>query len=70
MRPAREIFMHDLKVVFVIEFVGRKDAELVARFEKGNRDHQVLAKVESMRLREGKIISHVQVLHRKRANSR
>ncbi|MBB3979758.1 hypothetical protein GGQ64_005003 [Rhizobium azooxidifex] len=62
--------MHDLKIVFVIEFVGRKDAEFVAGFEQGDRDHQVIAEVEGVRLGEGKIVCHVQVLHRKRANSR
>lgn len=70
MKPAGEIFMHDLKIVFVIEFVGRKDAEFVAGFEQGDRDHQVIAEVEGVRLGEGKIVCHVQVLHRKRANSR
>ncbi len=35
MRPAREVFVHDLKIVFVIEFVGRKDAEFVAGLETG-----------------------------------
>lgn len=70
MRPAREIFVHDLKIVFVIEFVGRKDAEFVAGFEQGDRDHKVVAEVESVGLSEGKIVCHVQVLHRKRANSR
>ena len=29
MRPAGEILMHDLKIVFVIEFVGRKDAVIL-----------------------------------------
>lgn len=70
MRPAREIFMHDLKIVFVIEVVGGQDAELIAGFEQGDRGHQVVAEVESVRLGEGKIVCHVQVLHRKRANSR
>ncbi|WP_245435121.1 hypothetical protein [Rhizobium anhuiense] len=62
--------MHDLEIVFVIEFVGRKDAEFVSGFEKGDGDHQVVAEVEGMRLSEGKIVRHVRVLHRKRANSR
>ena len=29
MGPAWNIFMHDLKIVFVIEFVGRKDAVIL-----------------------------------------
>lgn len=70
MRPAREIFVHDLQIVFVIEFVGRKNAEFVAGFEQGDRDHQVVAEVEGVRLGERKIVCHVEVLHRQRANSR
>ena len=70
MRPAREVFVHDLKIVFVIDFVGRKDAEFAARFEQGDRDHQIVAEVEGVRLGERKIVCHVRVLHRKRANSR
>jgi hypothetical protein len=60
--------MHDLKIVFVVEFVGRKDAEFFAGFEQGDRDHQVVAEVEGVRLGEGKIVCHVLVLHRKRAD--
>lgn len=70
MRPAGEIFVHDLQIVFVIEFVGRKDAEFVAGFEQSDGDHQVIAEVEGVRLGEGKIVCHFKVLHRKRANSR
>ena len=62
--------MDDLEIVFVIEFVGRKDAEFVARLEESDGDHQIVAEVEGVRLSEGKIVCHVQVLHRKRANSR
>ncbi len=62
--------MHDLKIVIVIEFVGREDAELVAGSEKGDGHHQIIAKVEGVRLGEGKIVRHVEMLHRKRANSR
>ncbi|WP_170253544.1 hypothetical protein [Ciceribacter naphthalenivorans] len=58
--------MHDLKIVFV----GRKDAEFVSGFEQGDRDHQVVAEVKGVRLSEGKIVCHVQVLHRKRVDSR
>ena len=70
MRPAGEVFMHDLKIVMVIEFVGGKDAEFVSGFEQGDRDHQVVTEVKGVRLSEGKIVCHVQVLHRQRANSR
>ena len=70
MRPAGKIFVDDLQIVFVIEFVGRKDPEFVAGLEESDGDHQVVAEVESVRLGEGKIVCHVEVLHRKRANSR
>ncbi|MGZ2459645.1 hypothetical protein ACVINH_004732 [Rhizobium anhuiense] len=30
MRPTRNIFMHDLQIVFAIEFVARQNAEIVA----------------------------------------
>ncbi len=70
MRPAREVFVNDLKIVFVIEFVGRKDAEFVAGFEQGDGNHQIVAEVESVRLGEREIVCHLEVLHRKRANSR
>lgn len=62
--------MHDLKIVFVIEFVGRKDAEFTARFEQGDGNHRIVAEVEGVRLSEGKIMCHVRKLHRMRANSR
>ena len=70
MRPTREVFVHDLKIVFVIELVGREDAEFVAGSEQGDWDHQVVAEVEGVRLGERKIVCHLEVLHRKRANSR
>ncbi|HHV68976.1 MAG TPA: hypothetical protein GXX48_15195 [Ochrobactrum intermedium] len=62
--------MHDLKIVFIIEFVGRKDAEFVAGSEQSDWDHQVVAEVEGVRLGERKIVCHLEVLHRKRAKSR
>ncbi|WP_312223748.1 hypothetical protein [Rhizobium rhizoryzae] len=62
--------MHDLKIVFVIEFVGRKDAEFVAGSEQSDWNHQVVAEVEGVRLGEREIVCHREVLHRKRANSR
>ena len=70
MRPAREILVNDLQIVFSIEFVGRKDAEFASGFEECDRHHQVVAEVEGVGLGEGKIVCHVRVLHRKRANSR
>ncbi|WP_179874238.1 hypothetical protein [Rhizobium sp. L43] len=62
--------MDDLKIVFVIEFVGRKNAEFVAGLEESDGDHQIVAEVEGVGPCEGKIVCHVEVLHRKRANSR
>ena len=70
MRPPGKIFEDDLQVVFIIEFVGRQDAEFVSRLEECDRDHQVPAKLEGVGLSEGKIVCHLGVLHRKRANSR
>lgn len=70
MRPAREILVHDLQIVFVIEFVGRKDAEFVPGSEQSDGDHQVIAEVESVQLGEREIVCHGEKLHRKRANSR
>ncbi|QTG17118.1 hypothetical protein G6M86_27885 (plasmid) [Agrobacterium tumefaciens] len=55
MRPARNIFMHDLQIVFVIEFVARENAELVAGPEKCDRDHEGTGKLEGVVLGEGKI---------------
>jgi hypothetical protein len=46
------------------------DAEIASGFKEGYGNHQIVAKVERMRLSEGKIVRHFRVLHRKRANSR
>jgi hypothetical protein len=70
MRPAGKILVDDLQIVYVIEFVGRKDAEFVAGLEESDGDHQIVAEVKCVRLGERKIVCHVRVLHRKRANSR
>jgi hypothetical protein len=59
MRSAREIFVDDLKIVFVIEFGGRKDAEFVSGLEEGDRDHEVAAKLEGVGLGERKIVRHI-----------
>jgi hypothetical protein len=68
MRPAREIFVHDLKIVFVIEFVGRKDAEFVAGFEQSNRNHEDAGKRKCVALGECKILCHVRNLRPERAD--
>lgn len=68
-RPGEE-FVHDLQIVFVIEFVGRKDAEFASGFEEGDRNHQIVAEVEGMGLGEGKIVRHRRGFIRERANSR
>lgn len=59
MRSAREIFVDDLKIVFVIEFGGRKDAEFVSGLEESDRNHEVAAKLEGVGLCEGKIVRHI-----------
>ena len=68
MRPAGEIFMHDLKIVFVIEFVGRKDAEFVAGFEQGDGNHENAGKRKCVALGECKILCHVRNLRPERAD--
>lgn len=60
--------MHDLKIVFVIEFVGRKDAEFVARLEQGDRDHEDARKRKCVGLGECKILCHVRNLRPERAD--
>ena len=60
--------MHDLKIVFVIEFVGRKDAEFVAGFEEGDRDHEDARKRKCVGLCECKILCHLRNLRPERAD--
>jgi hypothetical protein len=62
--------MHDLQIVFVIEFIARKDAELVSGAKESDRDHQGADKSEGVRLREGKIVRHLKTSIQERANSR
>lgn len=59
-RPGME-FMHDLQIVFVIEFVARQNAELVAGPEQGDRNHQGAGKLEGVVLRKGKIGVHLRL---------
>jgi len=68
MKPARHIFMHDLQIVFVIEFVARKNAELVAGPEQCDGNHESAGKCESVALSECKIVCHVRNLRPERAN--
>ena len=67
MRPTRNIFMHDLQIVFVIEFVARQNAELVARPEERNWNHQGAGKLEGVVLRKGKIGVHLRAPSLERA---
>ena len=62
--------MHDLKIVFVIDFVGRKDAVFAVDREQCDRDHQVAGKLECVGLCEGKIVRHLRGSIRERADSR
>lgn len=68
MRPAGQIFMHDLKIVFVIEFVGRKDAEFVAGFEQCDGNHKNAGKRKCVALGECKILCHVRNLRPEQAD--
>lgn len=61
MRPTRNIFMHDLQIVFVIEFVARKNAELVAGFEQRDWNHKGAGKLEGVVLRKRKIGVHLRL---------
>lgn len=60
--------MHDLEIVFVIEFVGRKDAEFVAGFEQGDGNHEDAGKRKCVALGECKILCHVRNLRPERAD--
>lgn len=52
MRSSGNVFVDDLKIVVIIEFVARKDAELVAGFEKSDRHHKSARERVSVRLSE------------------
>ncbi|MGQ3213680.1 MAG: hypothetical protein ACT6U0_02990 [Shinella sp.] len=60
--------MHDLKIVFVIEFVGRKDAEFVPGFEQGDRNHKNAGKRKCVALCKCKILCHVRNLRPEQAD--
>jgi len=68
MRPSREIFVDDLQIVVIIDFVARQNAELIARLEECERDHQVTGELEGVRLCEGNIVRHLSGSIRERAN--
>lgn len=53
--------MHDLQIVFVIEFVARQNAELVAGPEQRDRNHQGAGKLEGVVLRKRKIGVHLRL---------
>ena len=54
-------FTHDLQIVFVIEFVARQNAELVAGPEQRDWNHQGAGKLEGMVLRKQKIGDHLRL---------
>jgi len=60
--------MHDLKIVFVIEFIGRKDAEFVAGFEQCHWNHEDAGKRKCVALGECKILCHVRNLRPEQAD--
>jgi hypothetical protein len=51
--------MHDLQIVFVIEFVAPQNAELVARPEERNWNHQSTGKLEGVVLCKEEIGVHL-----------
>lgn len=59
-RPGME-FMHDLQIVFVIEFVARQNAELVAGPEQCDRNHEGAGELEGVVLRKRKIGVHLRL---------
>ena len=61
MRPTWNIFMHDLQIVFVIEFVARQNAELVAGPEQRDWNHQGAGELEGVGLRKRKIGVHLRL---------
>ncbi|NTI78826.1 hypothetical protein G6L79_33220 [Agrobacterium rhizogenes] len=67
MRPARNVFMHDYQIVFVIEFVARENAELVAGPEERDRNHQSSGKLKGVVLGKGKIGVHLKAPSLERA---
>lgn len=60
--------MHDLQIVFVIEFVARKDAELVSGLEERDGDHENAGKRKCVALCECKILCHVRNLRPEQAD--
>jgi len=60
--------MHDLQIVFVIEFVARKDAELIAGPEQCDRNHKSERKCERVALGKCEIVCHLRNLRPERAN--
>lgn len=59
--------MHDLQIVFVIEFVARHNAELVAGSEQRDWNHLRAGELEGAVLRKGKIGVHLRVPSSERA---
>ncbi|CUX66246.1 conserved hypothetical protein [Agrobacterium tumefaciens str. Kerr 14] len=55
------VFIDGLQIVFVIEFVARQNAELVAGPEKRDWNHQGAGKLEGVVLRKGKIGVHLRL---------
>ncbi len=53
--------MHDLQIVFIVEFVARQNAELVAGPEQRDWNHQGAGELEGVVLREGKIGVHLRL---------
>ena len=68
MRSSGNVFVDDLKIVVIIEFVARKDAELVAGFEQGDGNHEDAGKRKCVALGECKILCHVRNLRPERAD--
>lgn len=58
MSPPRIEPVDHLDVIFVVELIGRQNAELVAGAEENDGNHGGAGEIESMGASEGKIVRH------------
>ena len=61
-RPGIE-FVDDLQIVFIVEFVARKDVELFAGPEKRDRYYKSAGELEGVVLRKPKIVIPARIAH-------
>lgn len=61
-RPGIEC-VDDLQIVFIVEFVARKDAEFFAGPEKRDRNYKCAGELEGVVLRKPKIVIPARIAH-------